>query len=152
VDLTTQLVKGDLDLRPGVNNPLLAGVPGGEFPFWISVKGNSTAYISSARDREVVVVNLSGSAPKITDRINVKGKGSLVFVYITVDDFPEAHVQSTSYIAPIHYTVLVHRQGRAVVLEPAHEWPDGYIESFAGFPEDFTRPPQGEVEERTSLR
>jgi antitoxin VapB len=49
-------------------------------------------------------------------------------------------------------TVLVHRQGRAVVVEPAHEWPDGYIESFAGLPDDFTRPPQGEVEGRASLR
>ena len=49
-------------------------------------------------------------------------------------------------------TVLVRRQGRAVLLEPAHEWPDGYVESFAGFPEDFTRPPQGELEKRTSLR
>jgi antitoxin VapB len=49
-------------------------------------------------------------------------------------------------------TVLVHRQGRAVVLEPAHEWPEGYVESFAGVPDDFRRPTQGKVEERTSLR
>ena len=49
-------------------------------------------------------------------------------------------------------TVLVRRQGQAVVIEPAHEWPDGYVESFAGLPEDFTRPAQGEVEERISLR
>jgi antitoxin VapB len=40
-------------------------------------------------------------------------------------------------------TVLVHRQGHAVVVEPAHEWPEGYVESFAGVPDDFTRPPQG---------
>jgi len=49
-------------------------------------------------------------------------------------------------------TVLVRRQGQAVVIEPAHEWPDGYVESFAGLPEDFTRPAQGKVEERISLR
>lgn len=49
-------------------------------------------------------------------------------------------------------TVLVRREGRAVILEPAHEWPEEYLESFAGVPKDFTRPPQGEVEERTSLR
>lgn len=49
-------------------------------------------------------------------------------------------------------TVLVRRQGRAVVMEPAHEWPDGYLESFAGVPEDFTRPAQGETEERASIR
>lgn len=49
-------------------------------------------------------------------------------------------------------TVLVHRQGKAVVVEPVHEWPDGYVESFAGVPDDFARPPQGQVDKRTSLR
>jgi antitoxin VapB len=49
-------------------------------------------------------------------------------------------------------TVLVRRQGLAVVVEPAHEWPEGYVQSFAGVPDDFARPPQGELEDRTSLR
>jgi antitoxin VapB len=49
-------------------------------------------------------------------------------------------------------TVLVHRERYGVVIEPANDWPVGYVESFAGIPEDFTRPPQGEVEKRTSLR
>ncbi len=49
-------------------------------------------------------------------------------------------------------TVLVRRQGRAVVLEPACQWPEGWVESFAGVPEDFVRPPQGEAEKRPSLR
>jgi len=45
----------------------------------------------------------------------------------------------------------MHREGQAVVVEPADEWPDGYVESFAGAPNDFTRPSQGQVEKRTSL-
>lgn len=49
-------------------------------------------------------------------------------------------------------TVLVRREGQAVILEPAHEWPERYVESFAGIPKDFARPPQGEVEERPALR
>ena len=49
-------------------------------------------------------------------------------------------------------TVLAHRQGNAIVLEPADEWPDGYVESFAGVPDDFGRPPQGAVEHRRPLR
>ena len=49
-------------------------------------------------------------------------------------------------------TVLVRRQGHAVVVEPDHEWPEGYVESFAGLPEDFNRPAQGPLEERASLR
>lgn len=48
-------------------------------------------------------------------------------------------------------TVLVYRRGRAVVVEPAHEWPEGYAQSFAGVPDDFARPPQGKVERRTAL-
>ena len=48
-------------------------------------------------------------------------------------------------------TVLVHRKGQAVVLEPAYDWPAGYVESFAGVPDDFARPPQGDPEKRTSL-
>lgn len=48
-------------------------------------------------------------------------------------------------------TVLVHREGESVVLQPADAWPEGYVESFAGVPEDFARPPQGEVERRRRL-
>ncbi len=48
-------------------------------------------------------------------------------------------------------TVLVRRQGDAVILEPADEWPEDWVESFAGVPDDFARPPQGELESRQKL-
>ena len=48
-------------------------------------------------------------------------------------------------------TVSVRREGTAVILEPADEWPEGYVESFTGVPEDFRRPEQGEVDEREKL-
>ena len=48
-------------------------------------------------------------------------------------------------------TVLVRREGSAIVLEPADEWPAGYVESFRGVAEDFARPPQGENEHREKL-
>lgn len=48
-------------------------------------------------------------------------------------------------------TVFIRREGTAVILEPAHEWPAGYVESFAGVPEDFERPAQGKVEKRRKL-
>ncbi len=65
---------GELDLRPGKIDPVNAsGVPGGEYPFWVVVKGNHTAYISSLRDREIDVVSLSGT-PMVTDRIKVVGR------------------------------------------------------------------------------
>jgi YVTN family beta-propeller protein len=39
----------------------------------VAIKGNDTAYVSSIRDREIDVVNLSGSAT-LTDRIKVAGQ------------------------------------------------------------------------------
>lgn len=54
----------EYDLRPGKNDPSQHGVPGGEYPFWVAIKGNGTAakvYVSSIRDREVVVVPMDGT-------------------------------------------------------------------------------------------
>ena len=48
-------------------------------------------------------------------------------------------------------TVLVHREGDAVILEPSDEWPEGYVQSFSGAPVDLARPKQGEVDEREPL-
>ena len=48
-------------------------------------------------------------------------------------------------------TVLVHRQGSSVILEPVREWPAGYVQSFAGVPDDFERPAQGKIEKRRRL-
>jgi antitoxin VapB len=47
-------------------------------------------------------------------------------------------------------TVLIRREGTAVVLEP-DDWPEGYARSFAGIPDDFERPPQGEPDRREKL-
>jgi DNA-binding beta-propeller fold protein YncE len=68
--------KTELDLRPGKSDAAQAGVPGGEYPFWVVVKGNgssATAYVSSIRDREIVVVSLGGT-PAVATRIKVKGQ------------------------------------------------------------------------------
>lgn len=46
--------------------------------------------------------------------------------------------------------VLVRRRGKSVVLEPADEWPEGYVKSFTGVPKDFRRPRQGKLERRAS--
>ena len=65
---------GEVDLRPGVIDPKRAtGVPGGEFPYWVQIKGSETAYVSSIRDREIDVVSLKGKPPLIK-RIKVDGQ------------------------------------------------------------------------------
>jgi antitoxin VapB len=48
-------------------------------------------------------------------------------------------------------TVLVRREGAAVILEPARDWPAGYVASFTGAPDDFGRPPQGRSDRRATL-
>ncbi|HEX2712816.1 MAG TPA: hypothetical protein VHM88_11410, partial [Candidatus Acidoferrales bacterium] len=68
VDISKHTVLAELDLRPKNE------VPGGEYPVWVAIKGNSTAFVSSARDREIVVVDISTNAPVVTDRIRVKGQ------------------------------------------------------------------------------
>ena len=64
---------GELDLRPGKIDPANAsGVPGGEYPYWVVVKGNTTAYVSSLRDREIDVIDMATLA--VTRRIKVTGQ------------------------------------------------------------------------------
>ena len=72
----------NLDLRPGKiapNDPTQVGKPGGEYPFWVVVAGDGssakpyTAYVSSIRDREIVVVKNLNGEPAVT-RIAVKGQ------------------------------------------------------------------------------
>jgi YVTN family beta-propeller protein len=64
---------GELDLRPGKINPAQSGIPGGEYPYWVVIKGNNTAYISSLRDREIDVVKL-GNELRMATRIHLKGQ------------------------------------------------------------------------------
>ena len=95
----------ELDLRPGKNDTSKVGTPGGEYPFWVAVKGSgssATAYISSLRDREIVVVKL-GESPVITARIPVKGQPNKMtlnaaqsFLYVVEDQTDTIDVIDTS--------------------------------------------------------
>ena len=72
VNPETRAVTAELDLRPGKNDPAQKGTAGGEYPDWVAIKGNDTAYVSSERDREIDVVDLKGT-PHLVSRIRVKG-------------------------------------------------------------------------------
>jgi DNA-binding beta-propeller fold protein YncE len=55
IDTATRTVRYEHDLRPYfADNEGTDGVAGGTYPFAVVVKSNSTAYVSSDRDREVI--------------------------------------------------------------------------------------------------
>jgi YVTN family beta-propeller protein len=60
IDTATGHVRFEHDLRPFfANNEGANGGVGGTFPFGVVMKGNDVAYVSSDRDREVVVVDVA---------------------------------------------------------------------------------------------
>ena len=60
IDTASRSVRYEHDLRPFfAYNERSDGVAGGTYPFAVVVKGNSTAYVSSDRDREVVAIDIS---------------------------------------------------------------------------------------------
>ncbi len=73
VDLATGKRVAELDLRPGVENPADAGKAGGESPFWVTMVGNNTAYVTSQRDREVDVLTVGSAGAIVKARIPIKG-------------------------------------------------------------------------------
>jgi DNA-binding beta-propeller fold protein YncE len=79
IDLKTRKKSGELDLRPGVHDRSETGVPGGEYPYWTAIRGDARAYVSSPRDREIVVVQLNQS-PSIAGRIRVTGQPNRILM------------------------------------------------------------------------
>ena len=75
IDTATRQVRYEHDLRPFfARNEGTNGVKGGSFPFAVALKGNGTAYVSSDRDREVVVVDISSlTAGHLLARIKLDG-------------------------------------------------------------------------------
>ncbi|WP_348757019.1 bifunctional YncE family protein/alkaline phosphatase family protein [Candidatus Methylocalor cossyra] len=73
VDLTRRAKVAELDLRPGKHGAA-PGTPGGTYPIAAAFKGDDTAYVSSQRDRELVVVNVNGTQLAIRTRIKTAGQ------------------------------------------------------------------------------
>jgi len=70
VDIATRRAVANIDLRPGKSGGE-HGAPGGNYPYWVAIRGNDTAYVSSVRDREIVVVDLGSM--RVVTRIEVPG-------------------------------------------------------------------------------
>jgi len=101
VELATGKVV-DQDLRPGKSGGV-SGTPGGEYPNSVAIAGNATAYVSSERDREIVVVDISGATPSVKTRIPVLGNPNRMVLsasqdtlYVTTDNADLLYAISTS--------------------------------------------------------
>jgi len=112
VDLATGKV-ADLDLRPGKNGGV-PGTPGGEYPNSIAVVGSSTVYVSSERDREIVVVDISAATATVKTRIPVAGNPNRLLLnksqdtlYATSDNADVVSVISTVSNAVTHVVATV---------------------------------------------
>ncbi|MGZ4854879.1 MAG: beta-propeller fold lactonase family protein, partial [Candidatus Angelobacter sp.] len=78
IDLEAKQVIAELDLRPGKINPAQQGVAGGEYPYGVAFAGNDKAYVSSLRDREIVVLAVK-PALAVSGRIKTHGQpGKLI--------------------------------------------------------------------------
>jgi DNA-binding beta-propeller fold protein YncE len=105
VDTDTRTVRYEHDLRPYfANNEHQDGGVGGTFPYGVVVKGNDTAYVSSDRDREIVVVDVaSPTAGHLIKRIKLDGNGlgmaldaSQSKLYVAQDNADQVAVIDTS--------------------------------------------------------
>jgi YVTN family beta-propeller protein len=76
IDTATGTVRYEHDLRPFFSgNEGVTGGVGGTYPLGVAIKG-TTVYVSSDRDREVVVVDISSAtAGKLITRIPLDGNG-----------------------------------------------------------------------------
>jgi DNA-binding beta-propeller fold protein YncE len=105
VDIASRAKIAELDLRPGKSDQSKKGVAGGEYPFWVVVKGNDKAYVSSIRDREIVVVALGPGAsdvPRVVSRIAVRGTPNKMILnrsgsrlYVTCDNSDSVAIVNT---------------------------------------------------------
>jgi YVTN family beta-propeller protein len=131
VDTATGSVRYEHDLRPYyANNEGTSGGVGGTFPFGVVVKGNRTAYVSSDRDREIVVIDISsGSAGRLVKRIKLDGNalgmtldasGSKLFV--AEDNADQVAVIDTASNAVV---AKIDARAPAGVLPGFHEEDDG---------------------------
>src|ERR1041385_7238592 len=72
IEVETNQVLAELDLRPGKINPAQKGVAGGEYPYGVAFAGDDKAYVSSLRDREIVVLSIK---PTLTVKARIKTHG-----------------------------------------------------------------------------
>lgn len=106
VDVKKAVVTREVDLRPGKSGGT-SGTAGGNYPFWVSIKGNDTAYVSSLRDREIVLVDIASGTVK--SRIALQGNpNKMIFnkaqdrLFVTLDNTDTVAIIDTATNAVVN--------------------------------------------------
>jgi DNA-binding beta-propeller fold protein YncE len=74
IDIATRKVLAEQDLRPGKIDAGAAGLPGGEYPLAVAWASDSKTYVSSERDREIVLLNVAQERLSVRKRIKLAGQ------------------------------------------------------------------------------
>jgi len=126
IDTATMTVRYEHDLRPYfAGNEGTSGVAGGEYPFAVVVKNNGIAYVSSNRDREVVVIDISSpAAGRLITRIKLDGNASGLtlnkaqsMLYVAQDNADQVAVINT---ATNQVTAKIDARAPAAILTGPH--------------------------------
>ncbi|HEU4415708.1 MAG TPA: beta-propeller fold lactonase family protein, partial [Candidatus Angelobacter sp.] len=126
VDLDSQKIVGELDLRPGKISPAQKGVPGGEYPYGVVFCGNDKAYVSSLRDREIVAVSLKAGSLTVSGRIKTHGQpGKIIVNRAGTLLFATADNSDT--------VVIVQTAANRIIAEIKTTAPAGVFSARAGF-------------------
>lgn len=80
IDLQTRKEIAELDLRPGKLNSTQTGVAGGTYPFAVAFVGDNKAYVSSQRDRELVIIDIHQNQLSIQGRLKTNGQPNKMVV------------------------------------------------------------------------
>jgi DNA-binding beta-propeller fold protein YncE len=118
IDLVARAVVAEQDLRPGKVDLSQSGVPGGEYPVHVVWRDNHHAYVSAARDREIVVLNVEGKAITIAKRIATIGEPTALLF-----DKARARLYATEDNAD--RLAIVNAAADVLVTEPQVGLPDG---------------------------
>ncbi|MBI1361263.1 MAG: hypothetical protein GC155_13380 [Alphaproteobacteria bacterium] len=80
IDTATRKVVAERDLRPGKNDAAKRGVPGGEFPVAVAWRDDSHAFVSAARDREIIALDVHPTDVTIATRTATVGEPTSLLI------------------------------------------------------------------------
>lgn len=102
IDLTSDTVVSETDLRPGIVDPSKSGAPGGTYPNAVAFVSGTKAYVASQRDRELIAVKITGYNIAVTNRSKLDGQPSAIAVspegtraYVALDNTDQVSVIDT---------------------------------------------------------